>query len=381
MDAQSGTTEADELEVLATLVESYETEQFPIATPNPIEAILFRMEQGNLTQANLAKYIGGRARVSEILSGKRNLTLNMIRALHQHLGIPAESLIGNIEALTPGLEKLDHFKFPMKEMVKRGWFSNIETPEFESEALLSSLVQQAGGLDAIPRAFYKKTASPRLNARTDTFALQAWCLKVLGEARENPPKVKYSQGSIDNEFLRFLSTLSRLPDGPRHAVAALSERGIAVVGIRHLPRTYLDGAAMLTKEGIPVIGLTLRYDRLDNFWFCLLHEVAHIWKHVSETNSVLIDDLTLEESDRDCDWSVEHEADQIAQDALIPPEAWASFCSSGAPMPSRVINFAQSINVHPTIVAGRVRKETGNYRLLSQFVGSKEVSKNFEGIR
>ena len=93
MDAELGSDEGDELEVLATLVELFEEARFPIELPDPITAIKFRMEQQGLSQSDLAPIFGSRAKVSEVLSGKRGLTLKMIRALHAHLGIPAESLI------------------------------------------------------------------------------------------------------------------------------------------------------------------------------------------------------------------------------------------------------------------------------------------------
>lgn len=368
----------DELEVLVTLVEAYEDRHFPIDLPTPIEAIEFRMEQEGLTQADLAKYIGGRSKVSEVLSGKRPLTINMIRALNKHLGIPAEVLIGDGTGHDDDDDTVQWEKFPIVEMVKRGWLPNIENPRRNAEGLIEGLITRAGGPQALPQAFYRKNNSARRNARMDSFALQAWCLHVLSEARSNPPRASYRKEAIDEGFLRFLATLSRLPDGPRRAVDALNQQGIAVVYARHLPKTHLDGAAMCTIEGIPVIGLTLRYDRLDNFWFCLLHETVHIWRHVSPEHSFFVDDLTLSETDHEEDWSVEAEADSFAQNALIPNQAWDA---SGLPeraTPSRVISFAQSINVHPAIVAGRIRKETQNYRLLTQFVGSNEVTPQFE---
>ena len=93
MDAQAGSPEIDELSVLAELVESCEARQFPIELPTPVEAIRFRMEQAGLEQRDLEPYIGNSGTVEEVLSGKRPLTLAMIRALHKHLGIPAEVLI------------------------------------------------------------------------------------------------------------------------------------------------------------------------------------------------------------------------------------------------------------------------------------------------
>jgi HTH-type transcriptional regulator/antitoxin HigA len=91
--AKSGTPEGDRLDVLATLVEAYEAKHYPIDPPDPIDAIRFRMEQQGLTRKQLEPMIGTRARVSEVLNGQRNLTLQMIRRLHVGLGIPTDILI------------------------------------------------------------------------------------------------------------------------------------------------------------------------------------------------------------------------------------------------------------------------------------------------
>lgn len=93
MDAKPDTPEGDMLDVLTTLVEAYEAKHHPISPPDPIEAIRFRMEQLNLTSSDLAPYVGGRNQASEILNGKRSLTVAMLRSLHRDLGIPAESLL------------------------------------------------------------------------------------------------------------------------------------------------------------------------------------------------------------------------------------------------------------------------------------------------
>jgi HTH-type transcriptional regulator/antitoxin HigA len=92
-DAKPGTPEGDELEVLGILIDKYEQEHYPIGYPDPIEAIKFRMEQLGYSQSDLAKIVGLKSRASEILNKKRKLTLEMIRQLHQALGIPTDVLI------------------------------------------------------------------------------------------------------------------------------------------------------------------------------------------------------------------------------------------------------------------------------------------------
>jgi len=93
MDAESDTSEGDELDILGTLVEAYEAKHHAIDAPNPIEAIRFRMEQYNLKDKDLVPYIGHTGRVSEVLNYRRKLTITMIRKLHDGLKIPTDSLI------------------------------------------------------------------------------------------------------------------------------------------------------------------------------------------------------------------------------------------------------------------------------------------------
>lgn len=91
--AKKDTHEGDELDLLATLVESYEMKNFPISPPDPVDAIKFRMEQMGMTNTDLVKYLGSQSRVSEILNGKRRLTLRMVKTLYKELKIPAEVLL------------------------------------------------------------------------------------------------------------------------------------------------------------------------------------------------------------------------------------------------------------------------------------------------
>jgi HTH-type transcriptional regulator / antitoxin HigA len=93
IDARKGTPEYDELDLLSTLVEAYEDKRHTVCPPDPVEAIKFRMEQAGLCRADLAALMGGKSRVSEVLSRKRRLSFTMIRTLHRSLHIPYESLI------------------------------------------------------------------------------------------------------------------------------------------------------------------------------------------------------------------------------------------------------------------------------------------------
>lgn len=105
--ARSGTPEGDRLDVLATLIDAYESEHHPIDPPDPIEAIKFRIEQQGLTRKDLEGILGTRTRVAEVLNRRRGLSINMIRRLHEKLGISAETLIRPTR-ITQGAESANH---------------------------------------------------------------------------------------------------------------------------------------------------------------------------------------------------------------------------------------------------------------------------------
>ena len=377
----------DELDVLSTLVEKYEDANHAVDLPDPVDAILFRMEQQELTRADLKAHIGSSAKVSEVLSRKRPLTLKMIRALNGHLGIPANVLIGEqTGALPTDLEEVVWDRFPIAQMAKQNWISSAADMKDRAEEVLRNLIKEAGGPRTLSMALYRdssmglyrKNDNARRNARMDPYALQAWCLHVLAQARRRGLEGIYRSGSINSAFLREVARISVFAEGPKLALEFLAKNGIALVYARHLPKTYLDGAAMFTKEGVPVVGVTIRYDRIDSFWFCLLHELAHIGWHLTDDNDYIVDDLTLNRTEHGEDWEKEDEADALAQESLIPSDLWNEHMAGKPASPSAVISLAQLAGVHPAIVAGRVRKESENYRLLSQFVGTGEVRRQFE---
>jgi HTH-type transcriptional regulator / antitoxin HigA len=377
LDAEPGTPEGEELDVLVDLIELYEARHMPMGYPSPLGAIRFRMEQAGLTPRDLIPIIGSRAKVSEVLSGKRPLTMQMARALHADLGIPADVLLQQPGAeLASALEGVDWKRFPLAEMAKRGWIEKRPNLAAHAKEIMEDLIRQAGGEHVLPAALYRKNDHARANAKTDPYALKAWCWVVLARANAERLRVPYTPGTVDLAFLRKIARLSWSAEGPKLAHEFLAKHGIHLVCLEHLPRTHLDGAALQLADGTPVIGLTLRYDRLDNFWFCLLHELAHVGRHMGNTrNEAFVDDLTLRDVEGVRRDVKEDEADAWAEEGLIPAEVWQTSRVRDNPAPLAVMELAQRLEIHPAIVAGRVRHETRNYRLLSHFVGSGEVRK------
>lgn len=379
MDAEPGTPEGEELEVISALVESYESKHVPMEPPSPIAALEFRMDQAGLAPRDLVPYLGSRAKVSEVLSGKRAITMPMARALHRHLGVPAEALLREpATAAEQSLTDIDWRRFPLKEMVKRQWLSDLPDLARRAEELVGDLMERAGGRGLTPAALYRKNDRLRTNAKTNRYALQAWCWQVLATANRNPPEAKYTPGSVTLEFLRRVARLSCKEDGPRLAREYLAAHGIPLVIERHLPRTHLDGAALRLGDGRPVVALTLRYDRIDGFWFCLLHELAHVGRHLAhDPGATFADDQSLRTANAATEDRREAEADAWAAEALIPRAVWETSAVRVAPTPLAVTSLAQRLQVHPATIAGRVRYERRNYRLLSQFVGSGQVRRQF----
>lgn len=379
MDAEPDTPEGDELDVLADLVEHYEEKHVPMGFPSPVAAIEFRLEQARLAPRDLIPFIGSRAKVSEVLSGKRPLTMPMARALHEHLGIPAEVLLQQPGAyFETEIETLEWDRFPIKAMAKVGWIPAVRNLSAHSEELVRDLITKAGGPTVACAALYRKSPQARANAKTDPYALKAWCWKVLSDANCQKPSVMYRPETVTLEFLRQLAQLSWLEEGPRLAKEFLAKHGIPLVTIPHLPKTYLDGAALKLGDGTPVVGLTLRYDRLDNFWFCLLHELAHVGRHMDvDGQAAFVDDLSLRDVGGASDDPREAQADEWAEEALVPRAIWESSAVRENPTAMSVISLANALKVHPAIVAGRIRHERRNYRLLSQFVGTGAVRHHF----
>lgn len=375
MDARPGTSRGNELDVLADLVEHYEEKSVAMGYPSPIAAIEFRMEQAGLTARDLVPFIGSRAKVSEVLSGKRPLTMRMARALHEHLGIPADVLLRQSEeSLESPLQGIECDKFPLKEMARLGWIPNPRDLAARADEYIAELIRRAGGPDVAAAALYRKNDSARANAKSDRYALEAWCWQVLATASENRPKARYEAGTITLEFLREVARLSWSSEGPRLAKEFLGKHGIPLVVVPHLPRTYLDGAALKLGDGTPVIGLTLRYDRVDNFWFCLLHELSHVGRHMEGNgDSAFLDDLSLRSVQTGRSDIKELQADEWAEEALIPRKTWETCAVRQTPSPMAVVQLANTLHVHPAIIAGRVRFERKNFRMLSHFVGSGEV--------
>lgn len=374
IDPEPGTPEAIALETLGILIEDYERRHFPIEAPDPITAIEFCMDQQGLTRRDLEPYIGSRSRVSEVLSGARPLSLRMIRELNEHLGIPAEILIQSGTS-TNDDPKIEWGKFPLKEMFARGWIS--EKKKSAKETVQSYFLLLPSDQPVVGPLYRRTSHVTRWGQEMDEYSLAAWMARITIVALEKTLSVKYKPSTVDLEFMRGLAQLSAQDNAPIRAIEYLNNAGIHLVIEPHLPRTYLDGVAVMHIADTPIIGLTLRYDRIDNFWFTLMHELAHLSLHIDGGSQEFYDALFNSEGNPE---DVSHsrqrskadlregEADSMAREALIPQDIWESSAASKIPLESAAVSLAQELRIHPAIVAGRMRYELKMYSHLNNLV-------------
>jgi len=365
----SSKPDRDRLELLVLLVHTYEELLYPIDLPDPIEAIKFRMEQAGLKQKDLIPFIGSRSKVSEILSHQRPLSITMIRKLHEGLGIPADVLLKEPGAqIVPAAAGIEWDRFPLTEMFKRNWFQDFHGTVAEAKKQSCELLTNWAGVFGfeVPQLALLRQ-HVRAGSDADNYALTAWRIRVSLLAMEQKVP-KYQKGTVTQDFVRDLVRLSYLDDGPLLAQEFLLKNGIHFVVESHLKRTHLDGAAIKLPDGSPLVAVTLRHDRLDNFWFTLSHELAHIALHFDGEETAFFDDLDQTGLDL-----FESDADHWASDALIPPESWQAAHLGKRPTIQAVHNFATSLRITPAIPAGRIRKETGNYQLYDGLIGRNKV--------
>jgi HTH-type transcriptional regulator / antitoxin HigA len=190
---------------------------------------------------------------------------------------------------------------------------------------------------------------------------------------------RYARESLNEKALAYLVKLSWKERGPQPAREFLEERGVAVVIEPHFKGSRLDGAALLSRNGAPIIGLTVRHNRLDNFWLTLPHECVHAWKHLNASELRAIADLDIERPETEPS-DIENEANSVAAELLLPEGVWRRSEAYMNPSTEAIQELASKHQISPAIVAGRLRFERKDNRASGRLIGNGQVRRALPDI-
>lgn len=327
------------------------------------------MDAKGWNQSDLAYALGATvASINQILSDKRAVSTNMAKSLAAALGLDAKEVarvqadwdISIADAPDPSIEARSRIltQYPLREMIKRGWVD----PE-NGRGSLEEQVCRFFGVKSIDEIPHLRHSAKKTSYETIPPEQLAWLFRVKSIASEmNSPtydKVKLTE-AID-EFGR----LRAKPDGVRHVPKLLEKAGVRFVVVEGLPKASIDGVCFWLHQAAPVIGMSLRHDRIDNFWFVLRHECAHILHGHGKSEDIL--DCDLGESDPALSINEEERiANQEAADFCVPTDRMTSFYLRKKPYfaEREVEAFAKIVGAHPGIVVGQLQRRMGRYDFL-----------------
>ncbi len=256
-----------------------------------------------------------------------------------------------------------------REMVRRRWLqpgNSIDKVAERGQALFDFIFAPNASRPAF--AMFK---GRRLRTQHDLIqevSRMAWIAHVAHTAQRSSHALRFDPSALSDDFVRQLTKLSVLDDGPRRALDAVRDIGIIVIVESGLPGMSVDGASFHSEGLGPVVALTLRHDRLDNFWFTLLHELGHVSLHLLfPGNDVYVD--SIDETTLSEDEEAEAEADAFAKDGLVPRDTWLRSDAKRLGSEASVVALAKQLGIHPSIVAGRIRYERREFRIFNNLVG------------
>lgn len=333
----------------------------------PGEAIKEELEERGWTQRDLADIMDVQPSiVSAIVKGTKPISLDLARNLAAAFGTNAQFWMNMDAAYRLNLPAEQHtatsrrsqlYKVaPVNDMIKRGWIESSADVEVLHTRVLQFF--QKDRLEDIEAESIPHAARQGAEYKTEMPPPQrAWLrrVRIIGRA------VHTQSFKEDNvcEALKRLRPLMANADEIRHVPRILAEYGIRLVIVEHLPQTRIDGVCTWLDENSPLIALSLRYDRLDYFWFTLLHELGHVDKRdgltsVLTPDSDLVGDQAIKSSEKP---EIEQIADKFATENLIRPADIESFIARVRPLFSKIKiqGFALRQGVHPAIVIGQLQ--------------------------
>ncbi|XUM24054.1 ImmA/IrrE family metallo-endopeptidase [Bradyrhizobium oligotrophicum S58] len=276
-----------------------------------------------------------------------------------HASITENPAFRGLDAMIADVSKADIKKI-LKHGRSHGWFSD-EMNEAQLRQYVAENRIQFGSPSLLRTGL-------NVTDHSEDVLLHAWRARVAARARDLLSKDATAFDQLEIDWLRDLVQLSVHSDGPKQALSLLRQKGIIVVVERQIPGLEIDGAAFL-EGSAPVIGLTIRRDAVDNFWFTLMHELGHVILHYQTgLTTGFFDQIDAASIDQQ-----EAEADAFASSILIPEELWRRSTARIAKSPEVIEDFARKQKIHPAIVFGRIRKERNNYAIFADRIGGNSV--------
>lgn len=330
---------------------------------HPGEFIREEMEARGWAQVDLAMILGCKPNVvNDLLSGRRSITPETAHDLSEAFGTSADYWI-NLQSkydLAMASTRSDdiarkaklYSKAPIREMQKRGWIEETNNLDI-LEAQLCRLFG-IGTIDENPNLRIAARMSDNYSGVST--AQLAWLSRAKQIASALEVTGEFIQDNLDTLFEKLRELLDEILS-LKDVSDLLSCYGIRFVILEHLPGTKIDGACVWLDDNSPCAVVSLRMNRIDHFWFTLLHELAHIRQGDGKKIPVLDSDLITEQSSGENKPSFEKQADKFAASFLINSEELVDFINRKSPAfsKSNITNFAHRIGVHPGIVVGRLQ--------------------------
>jgi len=335
----------------------------------PGEFLRDELEARGWTQTELAEIIGRPVRlINEIIAGKKAITPETAIQLGDSLGTGPEVWM-NLESqyqlskvrVTDGLiarRARLYERFPVREMIKRGWIEASKNIE-----VLEQQFREYFGLAKLDDPLRFAHAAKKSKATQPPSALQlAWLQRAWPVAREMIVD-SYSEAALRKTLPR-LSALLSAPEETRHVAPLLAECGVRFVVVEPIAGTKIDGACFWLIDKQPVVALSLRLDRIDNFWFVLRHELEHVLQRHGRDQAFILDQ-EIESQAQDQVNDEERIANAAAATFCVDSEELANFVARVSPYfkEERVVLFAQRLQLHPGLVVGQLQRRLGRYDL------------------
>ncbi|MBV9064323.1 MAG: ImmA/IrrE family metallo-endopeptidase [Methylobacteriaceae bacterium] len=303
--------------------------------------------------------------INQILNDRRSISLGMAKALSAALDRPAEDFaraqaewdIQHADAADPRVAARARIlsRYPLREMVKRGWID----PEHQPGTLEQQVCRFFGvtSLDDVPHLEH----SAKKTDYSDIPPSQlAWLYRVRQIAEEMHPPA-YSETKL-REAIEAFKEMRSEPDAVRHVPRLLNEAGVRYVVSEGLPGALIDGVCFWLGPKAPVIGMSMRFDRIDNFWFVLRHECAHVLHGHGKAQVILDEDIETKAPASE----EERIANSEAAEFCVPSEQMRSFYLRKNPFFSEidVLAFSKRMKVHPGIAVGQLQRMSKRYDIL-----------------